>query len=185
MALVLEHCTADLRTLLEAVRRGDVPPPEEAVTKALAQQLLQALAALHAAGFVHRDVGPSNVLLAADGTARLADFGQARRLPGTAAAAPAPATNGNGMSAANGAISSDGDEDVAAATAAAAAAADALAAEDAAAPAGSVTPGAALCTRWYKAPGALGAARWLGASSRPDASCCPAPAPAAPSCALP
>ena len=46
---------------------------------ALARDLLRALAAAHAAGIVHRDVKPGNVLLAADGTALLADFGIAVR----------------------------------------------------------------------------------------------------------
>jgi hypothetical protein len=57
-------------------RRG---PLAENDAVALARDLLRALAAAHAAGIVHRDVKPGNVLLAADGTALLADFGIAVR----------------------------------------------------------------------------------------------------------
>jgi serine/threonine-protein kinase PpkA len=45
----------------------------------LAAQAAQALAQLHAAGWVHRDVKPANLLLRADGSLALADFGSACR----------------------------------------------------------------------------------------------------------
>ncbi|KAL4458336.1 hypothetical protein ABPG75_013201 [Micractinium tetrahymenae] len=133
VALVLEHCLTDLRVLLARLRGT---PLEPAVAKALAQQLLQALAACHAVGFVHRDVAPSNILISPGGTAKLADFGQARQLPGTAFSAGAAGAAANGVPAGSPASAgSDGD-----------------AHKDDATPPGALTPGSCLGTRWYKAP---------------------------------
>ncbi|MFH9607029.1 ABC transporter substrate-binding protein [Streptomyces sp. NPDC017448] len=59
---------------------GPLPP---ATVRALGSRLADALASVHAAGLVHRDVKPGNVLLALDGP-RLIDFGIARQEGATA-----------------------------------------------------------------------------------------------------
>lgn len=58
------------------------PLPVEQVTR-VGAQVADALAYAHAAGVVHRDVKPGNVLLGSDGRARLADFGIARLIGDT------------------------------------------------------------------------------------------------------
>lgn len=64
-------------SLQAAVREfGPLPP---ASVRALGAGLAEALAAVHGLGLVHRDVKPSNVLLALDGP-RLIDFGITRAL---------------------------------------------------------------------------------------------------------
>lgn len=46
------------------------------------RSLLSGLMALHDAGYIHRDIDPSNIMITADGHVKLIDFGIAKRLNG-------------------------------------------------------------------------------------------------------
>jgi serine/threonine-protein kinase len=61
--------------------RGRLAPDE---ARALALQAADGLAHAHAAGLVHRDIKPQNLLLRSDGTLKIADFGIARAAEATA-----------------------------------------------------------------------------------------------------
>ncbi|MEO8448848.1 MAG: serine/threonine-protein kinase [Gemmatimonadota bacterium] len=71
-------------TLRTRLARGPLPMLEAV---GYAREIAEALAHAHAAGFVHRDVKPENILLN-EGHAMLADFGLARRIDGSSAGTP-------------------------------------------------------------------------------------------------
>lgn len=72
--IVMEYMPGgSLRDLLDT---GETMPLDRALEIAL--ELADALSRAHHLGIVHRDLKPENVLLAADGTPRLTDFGVAR-----------------------------------------------------------------------------------------------------------
>jgi len=64
----------DGHTLRDEIVHGPMPVAE---VRRLGALLADALAHVHAEGVVHRDIKPSNILLSADGTPYLADFGLA------------------------------------------------------------------------------------------------------------
>jgi serine/threonine protein kinase len=74
---IVVECVAgrDVGTLLNRHRGGNL---NELFTRSMAAQLLRALSYAHGRGVIHRDIKPSNILITADGTVKVADFGIAR-----------------------------------------------------------------------------------------------------------
>ncbi|MCQ9133119.1 serine/threonine-protein kinase [Streptomyces hilarionis] len=104
VVLVMERAERSLRERLEAssaAGRAVAPPSDEGSPAAaepepltapegarLLTEVCEGLAHLHGLGWVHGDLKPDNVLIMADGSARLADFGLSVELTGTHAYIP-------------------------------------------------------------------------------------------------
>eukprot|EP01062_Namystynia_karyoxenos_P053587 TRINITY_DN4346_c0_g1_i1.p1 TRINITY_DN4346_c0_g1~~TRINITY_DN4346_c0_g1_i1.p1 ORF type:complete len:327 (+),score=120.17 TRINITY_DN4346_c0_g1_i1:145-1125(+) len=75
VVMVFDRMRTDLYAVMEQRPRNQLTETE---ARAVARQLLSALAYLHSEGIVHRDIKPENVLLNSVDDVRLADFGFAR-----------------------------------------------------------------------------------------------------------
>jgi serine/threonine-protein kinase len=76
-----------------AQRLGGKPLPAQPAAQ-LVETLARAVHTAHQQGILHRDLKPGNVLLTADGTPKIADFGLAKRLQGASGQTPAGAILG-------------------------------------------------------------------------------------------
>jgi serine/threonine protein kinase len=66
------------QSLEEWLKSSGRPPTQEELD-AIVAPLLEALQLMHKANFLHRDIAPDNIIVRADGTPVLLDFGAARR----------------------------------------------------------------------------------------------------------
>ncbi len=73
--LAMEYVEGE--TLLELQRRSGPALPVDTVLS-IAADVLRGLEYAHGKGIIHRDIKPANILIATDGTAKIADFGIAR-----------------------------------------------------------------------------------------------------------
>ncbi|MEW1913343.1 serine/threonine-protein kinase [Kitasatospora sp. NPDC085895] len=83
VVLVMERAE---RSLADLLAEGRAVPPAEGAR--LLAEVCEGLAHMHRHGWVHGDLKPGNVLLMADGSVRLADFGLTAELDGTHAYVP-------------------------------------------------------------------------------------------------
>jgi len=72
----MEYCPTTLRTLINAGNVFSSKPDGESIWP-LFRQMLEGLAYIHEKKVLHRDLKPANIFIAADGSAKLGDFGLA------------------------------------------------------------------------------------------------------------
>jgi serine/threonine protein kinase len=84
VVLVMDRAKTSLRELLVNADPGTALPEAERILV----EVCRGLADMHAGGWIHGDLKPGNVLLMADGSVRLADFGLTARIEGTHAYVP-------------------------------------------------------------------------------------------------
>ncbi|MEV7341868.1 serine/threonine-protein kinase [Streptomyces sp. NPDC093544] len=84
IALVMDRAERSLQDLLDATEPGEPVPNAARVLRGVAAGLMH----MHAAGWVHGDLKPANILLTAHGDVWLADFGLTVELEGTHAHMP-------------------------------------------------------------------------------------------------
>jgi len=75
--LAMEY--VDGTSLRARLQQGPLPPDE---ALAIASALLEAMVHAHAAGFLHRDIKPDNIMLKPNGATKLLDFGLAKEIGG-------------------------------------------------------------------------------------------------------
>src|ERR1700694_1815971 len=71
--IVMERLSG--RTLADLVARGPLPQPK---VPAILDDVLAALAVAHAAGVLHRDIKPGNIMFTSSGDTKVGDFGIAK-----------------------------------------------------------------------------------------------------------
>ena len=76
--IVMEYL--DGKTLREEILKNGTWSMKEATIRLT--PVMEVLSRIHAAGVLHRDISPDNLMVLPDGTLRLLDFGAARNLPG-------------------------------------------------------------------------------------------------------
>jgi tRNA A-37 threonylcarbamoyl transferase component Bud32 len=74
--IVFEYVEGE--TLKQRISRNGALPPQEAIAYAI--EIARGLSMAHARNMVHRDIKPQNILIDAEGRAKLTDFGISRQL---------------------------------------------------------------------------------------------------------